>query len=389
MRVGLRVAMVAIVFASFVFVAPPALAGAMHTYCGADHTFLLGWGVVDLHHDGKAYDVAICMTVDQTFTNNYVSSRIRFDDNGDTALRNQNNVAERIGSTTSGYGEARTAETAPYSSPSATRPTIGPAGRRMEAAATTAITAGAMDRAPACALSRVMRWHSAATGARTSMVEASGARRTCLRRTSTTIPQGTTGTYRSSSIASDGAMEATRSGTPALFTGTCSTDRRNAHLPALVLRDASPGNWPCGSHAPGLVGGLTCESTGRGRAESTESCAHRSPVLEPAVQRVYPWMIGDGPHRQGETRMAVRTRQRKPTTSIVGANVYRHRVLRVPKVSQEEFAAMSDVSVETIRRLEQNRDVAKPQLSPHMDTLDKIAAALGVETSTLFDSDEQ
>ena len=96
MRVGLRVAMVAIVFASFVFVAPPALAGAMHTYCGADHTFLLGWGVVDLHHDGKAYDVAICMTVDQTFTNNYVSSRIRFDDNGDTALRNQNNVAERI-----------------------------------------------------------------------------------------------------------------------------------------------------------------------------------------------------------------------------------------------------------------------------------------------------
>ena len=87
--------------------------------------------------------------------------------------------------------------------------------------------------------------------------------------------------------------------------------------------------------------------------------------------------------------MAVRTRQRKPTTSIVGANVYRHRVLRVPKVSQEEFAAMSDVSVETIRRLEQNRDVAKPQLSPHMDTLDKIAAALGVETSTLFDSDEQ
>jgi hypothetical protein len=37
-----------------------------------------------------------------------------------------------------------------------------------------------------------------------------------------------------------------------------------------------------------------------------------------------------------------------PSTAIVGANVYRLRVLRLPKLSQDGLANLSGVSVETI-----------------------------------------
>lgn len=78
-------------------------------------------------------------------------------------------------------------------------------------------------------------------------------------------------------------------------------------------------------------------------------------------------------------------KQPVPSTAILGANVYRRRVLRVPKLSQQGLATMSGVSVETIRLLEQNRDVTKPQLSPQFDTLDRVAAALGCEVHELLE----
>ena len=75
-----------------------------------------------------------------------------------------------------------------------------------------------------------------------------------------------------------------------------------------------------------------------------------------------------------------------PTTVILGDNVYRLRVLKNPKWSQGRLAAESGVSVETIRLLEMNRDPHREQqLSPHHDTVDKIAAALGVEPSKLYE----
>jgi DNA-binding XRE family transcriptional regulator len=88
--------------------------------------------------------------------------------------------------------------------------------------------------------------------------------------------------------------------------------------------------------------------------------------------------------------MGIRVRQGRPTTTIVGDNVYRHRVLRTPKMSQLALSKASGVSLETIRKLEQNREPHRDQLSPHLDTLDKLAATFGVDTSTLFrDPDAQ
>jgi len=76
--------------------------------------------------------------------------------------------------------------------------------------------------------------------------------------------------------------------------------------------------------------------------------------------------------------------RRAPSTTTVGANVYRLRVLQLPKLSQEGLAARSGISVETIRLLEQSRDGDKPQLNPRLDTLDRLAQALDVEPYILL-----
>jgi transcriptional regulator with XRE-family HTH domain len=73
----------------------------------------------------------------------------------------------------------------------------------------------------------------------------------------------------------------------------------------------------------------------------------------------------------------------RPAVAIVGANVYRLRVLRVPKLSQEDLHERSGVATETIRLLEQSRDQAKPPLNPRLSTLDKLAAALDVTVNDL------
>lgn len=77
-------------------------------------------------------------------------------------------------------------------------------------------------------------------------------------------------------------------------------------------------------------------------------------------------------------------RESRPhTTVIVGANVYRHRVLRVPKLSQQGLADAAGIALETVRLLERNR-LGGAQLNPQLDTIDKIADALGVDPSALF-----
>ena len=101
-------------------------------------------------------------------------------------------------------------------------------------------------------------------------------------------------------------------------------------------------------------------------------------------------MIHSVPPRKGPAVMASTPEQQqidpRPASAIVGANVYRLRVLRVPKLSQEALHERSGVAVETIRLLEQSRDLSKPQLNPQLDTIDRLAAGLGVEPATLFQS---
>lgn len=75
--------------------------------------------------------------------------------------------------------------------------------------------------------------------------------------------------------------------------------------------------------------------------------------------------------------------ERRPAVANVGANVYRLRVLRIPKLSQEDLHERSGVATETIRLLEQSRDQAKPQLNPRLETLDRLAAALDVSVADL------
>lgn len=76
-----------------------------------------------------------------------------------------------------------------------------------------------------------------------------------------------------------------------------------------------------------------------------------------------------------------------PTTAIVGLNVYRHRVMQPEGAwSRKKLAAVASVSEETIRLLEQNRIPSAEQLSPHLDTIDKLALAFGVEPATLYQS---
>jgi transcriptional regulator with XRE-family HTH domain len=72
---------------------------------------------------------------------------------------------------------------------------------------------------------------------------------------------------------------------------------------------------------------------------------------------------------------------RPPLLQVVGENVYRRRVLRLPKLSQEELSRRSGVALNTIAVLEAARDPAKaPKAnSPKLVTLELLAEALGCE----------
>lgn len=80
---------------------------------------------------------------------------------------------------------------------------------------------------------------------------------------------------------------------------------------------------------------------------------------------------------------------RPPLKVVVGANVYRLRVLRVPKWSQKDLAEAAHVSDETVRLLEQGRDPSRKGLATGLDTVDALAKALEVDPSELLRWDER
>jgi transcriptional regulator with XRE-family HTH domain len=69
---------------------------------------------------------------------------------------------------------------------------------------------------------------------------------------------------------------------------------------------------------------------------------------------------------------------RPALATIVAANVYRLRVLKVPKWSQGKLATLSGLSRETIRVIEDGRDPDKEANNLRLDTLEALANALGV-----------
>lgn len=80
--------------------------------------------------------------------------------------------------------------------------------------------------------------------------------------------------------------------------------------------------------------------------------------------------------------------RRLPISTILGLNVYRFRVLRVPKLTQKTLAAQSGISLTTIQGIEAARDPVKDQFFPQLNTLEALAVALGVEVRDLVDHDQ-
>ena len=80
----------------------------------------------------------------------------------------------------------------------------------------------------------------------------------------------------------------------------------------------------------------------------------------------------------------VKTAERPPLASIVGANVYRLRVLRLPKMSQEALANAAGLGINTVALIEAARDPDRPQNAVRLDTLEAIANALGVDPVELL-----
>ncbi len=76
-----------------------------------------------------------------------------------------------------------------------------------------------------------------------------------------------------------------------------------------------------------------------------------------------------------------------PPMAIVGANVYRLRVMRIPKLSQEALAEKAGVALNTLTAIEAARDADRPQPNPKINTLQAIADALGVSLAELFRQD--
>lgn len=66
----------------------------------------------------------------------------------------------------------------------------------------------------------------------------------------------------------------------------------------------------------------------------------------------------------------------------LGANVYRFRVLIVPKPSQQALARISGLADETVRKVENSRDPSYPAYNASLEVVEKLArgfAKLGVE----------
>jgi DNA-binding Xre family transcriptional regulator len=77
--------------------------------------------------------------------------------------------------------------------------------------------------------------------------------------------------------------------------------------------------------------------------------------------------------------------ERPPLATIVGANVYRLRVLKIPVWSREKLATLAGLNKDTIRVIEEARDPERESSSNlRLSTLEAIAAALGVEPVELL-----
>lgn len=79
---------------------------------------------------------------------------------------------------------------------------------------------------------------------------------------------------------------------------------------------------------------------------------------------------------------------RPPIKVVLGTNVYRLRVLKVPKPSQEDLAERAGVSDETVRLIEQGRDPERKGINPGIETVELIAIALGTTADRLLAWDD-
>lgn len=78
-----------------------------------------------------------------------------------------------------------------------------------------------------------------------------------------------------------------------------------------------------------------------------------------------------------------------PIASVFGANVYRYRVLRLPKMSQDALAKAAQRDRNTIAQIEAARDPSKAGANPTLETMEAIADVLGVRVADLLRLDEQ
>lgn len=76
--------------------------------------------------------------------------------------------------------------------------------------------------------------------------------------------------------------------------------------------------------------------------------------------------------------------ERPPLATVVATNVYRLRVMRVPKWSQDRLAEAAGVGVNTLQLIEAARDPAHHQPRVRLDTIERLATALGVEPAELL-----
>jgi len=81
--------------------------------------------------------------------------------------------------------------------------------------------------------------------------------------------------------------------------------------------------------------------------------------------------------------------ERPPLAVIVAANVYRRRMAKDPRWSQEKLARMAELSRSTVAVIEDSRDPSRAANAARLDTLDRIASALGCKPEDLLEWDPE
>jgi transcriptional regulator with XRE-family HTH domain len=81
--------------------------------------------------------------------------------------------------------------------------------------------------------------------------------------------------------------------------------------------------------------------------------------------------------------------ERLPALVVLGRNLYRRRILRIPRMSQKQLAEVSGVAVNTIGALESARNPEKAGAVsfPQLDTIEELARALGCTVADLLDEE--